>query len=167
MGELARPQSGRRGSCDLNEVVRRAVDMVRYDRRSKSSEIVYALAERLPPVPAVEDELVQVCINLALNAFDAMEANAPEAPRRLTIRSSASEQAVRVAFEDTGPGVPPELRRKLFEPFFTTKEAGRGSGLGLSISYRILEEHRGSLRLEERAGGGAVFVLELPRAGGA
>jgi PAS domain S-box-containing protein len=165
MSGLARPQSGRRGECDLNGIVRRSVDMVRYDRRSRGSEILYELAAGLPPVEAVEDELTQVCINLALNAFDAMQGNPPERPRRLTIRSAATDAAVRVSFRDTGPGVPPEVRGRLFEPFFTTKEAGRGSGLGLSVSYRILEEHRGSLRLDEDVRDGAAFVLEIPRAG--
>ncbi len=162
MSDLARPHNGQRASCDINQIVRRAVDMVRYDKRSKGSEIRYELAEHVPAVEAIEDELTQVCINLALNAFDAMAANPPDRPRKLTIRSVASGSLVGVAFEDTGPGVPPEVRPKLFQPFFTTKEAGRGSGLGLSVSYRILEEHEGTLRLDEDAGPGARFVFELP-----
>ncbi len=163
MSELARPQSGPKASCDLNGVVRRAVDMVRYDKRAKNSEIRYELAEHLPAVLAVEDELTQVCINLALNAFDAMAVNPPDRPRRLTIRSAASESVVCVSFRDTGPGVPPADRERLFQPFFTTKAAGRGSGLGLSVSYRILEEHQGVLRLDEDMTAGAAFVFELPR----
>jgi PAS domain S-box-containing protein len=162
MSDLARPQSGPRASRDLNQVARRAVDMVRHDKRSKDCEIRYELVESLPAVEMVEDELTQVCINLALNAFDAMAANPPDRARRLTIRSGASGDFVRLAFHDTGPGVPRDIRAKLFQPFFTTKEAGRGSGLGLSVSYRILEEHGGTLRLDEDATHGAHFVLELP-----
>lgn len=165
MSELARPQSGQKASCDLNQIIRRAVDMVRYDKRSKSSEILYELAERLPAVEVVEDELSQVCINLALNAFDAMAANPPDRPRRLTIRSGASGSVVSVSFRDTGPGVPRAVRSKLFQPFFTTKEAGQGTGLGLSVSYRILQEHQGTLRLDEDESPGAVFVFELPLRG--
>jgi PAS domain S-box-containing protein len=161
MSDLARPQSGPKANHDLNRIVRRAVEMARHDKRSKDSEIRYELAESLPAVEAVEDELTQVCINLALNAFDAMTAN-PSGRRRLTIRSEASDGLVRVSFVDTGPGVPAAVRSKLFEPFFTTKEAGRGSGLGLSVSYRILEEHGGTLRLDEEAAPGAAFVIELP-----
>jgi two-component system cell cycle sensor histidine kinase/response regulator CckA len=165
MSDLARPRSRRRADCDLNQVVRRAVEMVRYDSRSKNSEIRYELAEGLPHVEAVEDELTQVCINLALNAFDAMAANPPDRPRLLTIRSDASASVVRVSFRDTGPGVPREVRSKLFQPFFTTKQVGKGTGLGLSLSYRILQEHQGTLRLDEDAGPGASFVFELPRRG--
>ncbi|HVR75321.1 MAG TPA: ATP-binding protein, partial [Planctomycetota bacterium] len=162
MSDMARPRRGQKASCDLNLVVRRAVDMVRYDKRSRSSEIRYELADRLPPVEAVEDELTQVCINLTLNAFDAMAANPPDQPRRLTVTSSVTESMVRVSFRDTGSGVPRDARSKLFQPFFTTKEAGQGTGLGLSVSYRILEEHQGTLRLEEDAAPGAAFVFELP-----
>jgi PAS domain S-box-containing protein len=165
MSELARPQSGTRSPCDVNQIVRRALDMVRYDQRSRGSEIHYDLADGMPAVEAIEDQLSQVCINLALNAFDAMAANPPERPRRLTVRSAATPGAVRVTFQDTGPGVPRELRRSVFEPFFTTKHAGRGSGLGLSVSYRILEEHQGALRLEDHDGGGATFTFELPHRG--
>ena len=65
--------------------------------------------------------------------------------RCLTIRSTADESHVRVSFRDSGSGVPREVRQNLFQPFFTTKEAGQGTGLGLSVSYRILQEHRGTL----------------------
>jgi two-component system NtrC family sensor kinase len=168
MNDLARPPSGHRAVCDVNQIIRRAVEMVRYDKRARNAEVDYDLFESLPEVEAVEDELTQVCINLALNAFDAMSANPPDRPRRLTIRSMASGPVVRVWFRDTGPGVPAELRSRIFQPFFSTKEAGRGSGLGLSISHRILEEHRGTLLLEDETGGdgdgapGAAFVFELP-----
>ena len=165
MSELSRPQSGHRSRCDLNQVVRRAVDMLRYDQRAKGSEILYELADRLPLVVAVEDELAQVCINLALNAFDAMASNPPDRPRRLTIRSSNSGSSVIVSFRDTGPGVSADARAKLFQPFFTTKGAGKGSGLGLSMSFRILEEHGGALRLEDGAGPGATFSFEVPLGG--
>lgn len=163
MNDLARPGSRQKADCDVNQVVQRAVEVVRYDSRSKNSEVRYELAECLPPVEAVEDELTQVCINLALNAFDAMAANPPDRPRRLTIRSEASGPVVRVSFQDTGAGVPGEIRSKLFEPFFTTKQVGKGTGLGLSVSYRILQEHGGTLRLDEDAAPGARFVFELPR----
>jgi len=162
MSDLARPQSGPKANHDLNRIVRLAVEMARHDKRSKDSVIHYELQESLPAVEAVEDELTQVCINLALNAFDAMSSNPPDRPRRLTIRSEAPDGFVRVSFADTGPGVPAEVRTKLFEPFFTTKDVGRGSGLGLSVSYRILEEHGGTLRLDEEAAPGAAFVIELP-----
>lgn len=163
MSNLARPQNSAKKACDLNQVIRRSVDMVRYDKRSKNSEVLYELADNLPALEVIEDELMQVFINLALNAFDAMAENPAERPRRLTIRSAAQPSCVRISFHDSGTGVAPEIRPKLFQPFFTTKETGRGTGLGLSVSYRILQEHKGSLRLEDGGAPGAVFVMELPR----
>jgi PAS domain S-box-containing protein len=162
MSDLARPPIGRRSSCDLNQIVRRAVEMVRYDQRARNAEVDYRLAEHLPAVQVVEDEFMQVFINLALNAFDAMAQNPKDRRRRLTITSVRDQGHVRVAFADTGPGVPPELRGRLFQPFFTTKEVGLGSGLGLSVSYRILQEHQGTLALDDAVGDGATFVLALP-----
>jgi len=162
MSELARPQTAARARCDVNDVVRRAVEIVRFDERARNCEIRYELEAHLPEVEAVADELSQVCINLALNAFDAVAANPADRPRHLTIRSWSTERSVHFAFRDSGPGVAPKVRERLFQPFMTTKEAGRGSGLGLSVSYRILEEHGGSLRLEPDDGGGATFCFELP-----
>jgi len=162
MSDLSRPPSGVRAEHDLNGIARRAVEMVRYDKRSRNAEIQFELAEHLPAVLLVEDELTQVCINLALNAFDAMAENPPDRPPRLTIRSVAGPGVLRLTFHDNGPGVPHDLRSRLFQPFFTTKEVGSGSGLGLSVSYRILQEHAGTLALDEGVTDGAAFVLELP-----
>ena len=165
MSDLSRPPSGVRAEHDLNRIARRAVEMVRYDKRSRNAEIHYELAEHLPAVMLVEDELTQVCINLALNAFDAMAENPPDRPPRLTIRSVAAGGVLRLTFQDNGPGVPHDLRSRLFQPFFTTKEVGSGSGLGLSVSYRILQEHAGTLALDQGVTEGAAFVLELPVGG--
>ncbi|HEX5052988.1 MAG TPA: PAS domain S-box protein [Planctomycetota bacterium] len=162
MSDLARPPGARRGPCDLNQTVRRAVEMVRHDQRARHATIDYRLAEHLPPVRASEDELIQVCINLALNAFDAMADNPPDRPRLLTIRTGTDDRGVRATFHDTGHGVPAEVRDKLFQPFFTTKQVGQGSGLGLSVSYRILQEHQGALWLDDSVGEGAAFALVLP-----
>jgi PAS domain S-box-containing protein len=162
MSDLVRPRSVERAPCDVNRVIERAVDIVRHDKRSSKIELRYELAPDLPAVRAVEDELMQVCINLALNAFDAMADNPRERARRLTIQTLATATAVKVVFRDTGAGVPREARSKLFQPFFTTKGVGRGTGLGLSISYRILQEHGGTLGLEDEGPPGAAFVFELP-----
>jgi signal transduction histidine kinase len=164
MGDLARPQSGERAPCDVNALVRRAVEMVRFDKRARSAEVRYELSNTVPEVHAVEDQLTQVCINLALNAFDAMTALPEGARRCLTIRSQAQDGRLLVSFRDTGPGVTREERERIFQPFFTTKEVGLGTGLGLSVSYRILQEHSGDLRLEEDGEPGACFTFELPLA---
>jgi two-component system sensor histidine kinase HupT/HoxJ len=94
-----------------------------------------------------------------------MADNPPERPRRLTLHSAIGPGVVRLTFHDNGPGVPHDVRSRLFQPFFTTKEVGSGSGLGLSVSYRILQEHAGTLVLDDSVAQGAAFVLELPIGG--
>jgi len=93
------------------------------------------------------------------NAVDAIE----HLDRR-TIRISTMQSGRKVCLrvEDSGPGIPEELRARLFEPFFTTKAPGKGTGLGLSLSFSIAERHSGSLRAENVPGGGARFTIELP-----
>ncbi len=162
MSDLARPAIGRRSAGDLNRLVRGAVEMVRYDQRAKNAEVRYELEQSLPAVDVVEDELTQVFVNLALNAFDAMAKNVADRPRRLTVRSASAGDTVVLTFADTGPGVARAQRDKLFQPFFTTKDVGQGTGLGLSVSYRIMQEHRGTLALDENVTDGASFVLTLP-----
>src|SRR5262249_44512707 len=122
MSDLPRPPSGRRAVHDLNHIGRRPLEMVAYDGRERTAEGHSPLAEELHGVEVVEDELTEVCNNLALNACDAMAGTPPERHRRLHIRSATADGLLRVTFADTGPGVPRELRPKLFQPFFTTKE---------------------------------------------
>ena len=105
-------------------------------------------------------QLQQVFLNLIVNAEQAMK----EAHGRgiLTITTMKKEKIIRVSFQDDGPGIMPENRRRLFEPFFTTKEPGEGTGLGLSLSRAIVLEHGGKINVESEPGHGANFIIELP-----
>ena len=105
--------------------------------------------------------LNQVFLNLVKNAADAFELNGGV----IDLRVCHDESTVRIEFEDDGPGIPSEFVSQIFEPFFTTKAAGQGTGLGLSISRQIIENHRGTLKVEPAANGGTLFVVTLPIAG--
>jgi two-component system NtrC family sensor kinase len=84
---------------------------------------------------------------------------------RLVVESAVLEgDVVEVAFQDTGPGIPPDHLERIFDPFFTTKKPGQGTGLGLSISYAIVQEHQGALLAESEAGRGTVMRVVLPAA---
>ncbi|MFP4394661.1 MAG: GAF domain-containing protein [Anaerolineales bacterium] len=112
-------------------------------------------AEDLPVIPANAAHLKQVFLNLVLNAIDAMPSGGT-----LTLHTAREDGMVRIAFSDTGVGMTPETQARLFEPFFTTK--AHGSGLGLSISYGIIESHEGQILVESEVGKGSTFILLLP-----
>jgi C4-dicarboxylate-specific signal transduction histidine kinase len=124
-------------------------------------------APGVPDIAADAQLCEQVFVNLITNALQAMQAQdaALEKTVRLSIapEESNGSEGVRVIVEDTGPGVPPELREQIFNPFFTSKKDG--VGLGLSIVAKIVDDHRGTIRLEENTPRGARFHVFFPTAG--
>ena len=115
------------------------------------------LAPEIPLITLVPDQLLQVCLNIILNAFDAMGSEG-----ELTITSKLAEEKVEITFKDNGPGMSKEVMKHVFEPFFTTKEAGKGTGLGLSVSYGIIKNFGGEILVESQIGRGTTFTVILP-----
>jgi signal transduction histidine kinase len=113
----------------------------------------------LPLILGDKNRLEQVFINLLMNSGEAMKGEG-----RLTVRTSAVPEKgqVRLSFEDSGPGIPATYLHRLFDPFFTSKEVGQGVGLGLSISYGIIQKHLGRIYVERTGPDGTTFVIELP-----
>ncbi len=116
----------------------------------------------LPPVRLGQRHMVQVLLNLLLNAADAVEEAVPRRRAHILVRARGVEGGVRLEVEDNGPGIRPEVLGKLFEPFFTTKPPGKGTGLGLALCREYVSRAGGSLFAENRAEGGARFVIEVP-----
>ena len=146
---------------DVNVVVQQALDLIQYDPRCKNVEVLaqfdeHPLLVRLPP-----KQLVQVCMNLLFNAMDAMPQGG-----RLGVSTGREESEVTVTIEDSGTGIPEDIRARIFEPFFTTKPVGRGTGLGLSVSFGILRSFGGSIMFDSQPGLGTRFCIHLPYAGG-
>jgi signal transduction histidine kinase len=124
---------------------------------AKGVEIVKDYDRSLPLIPAYPAELNQVWTNIIDNAIDAMDGSGT-----LTVRTARVEDCVLVEIGDTGPGIPPEVRKRIFEPFFTTKPVGRGTGLGLDVSYRVIvSRHHGDLAVESQPGD-TRFRVRLP-----
>jgi C4-dicarboxylate-specific signal transduction histidine kinase len=144
---------------DIDDVIERSLLLVHEQLRLRGIEVELELCPDELLVVANPIQLEQVFINLLTNARDALTNS-----KRKTIRiaSSRDEERIRIAFSDTGPGIPPELQQRIFDPFFTTKEVGTGTGLGLSITYSILKEYGGDISVESRPGKGATFMVELP-----
>jgi signal transduction histidine kinase len=121
--------------------------------------IVKDLDRTLPQIPAYPAELNQVWTNIIDNAIDAMAASG-DGTGTLTVRTGRADDRVFVEIGDTGPGIPPEVRRRIFEPFFTTKPVGHGTGLGLDVSYRVIvNRHHGDIQVESQPGDTRFRVL--------
>jgi len=149
---------------DINQVARETLALRAYEQRVTNIEVITALASGLPQVFADAHQIQQVLLNLVINAEHAMlSANGRDC---LVLRTwhDAEREAVALEVTDDGPGIAAEMKSKIFDPFFTTKEVGKGTGLGLTVAYAIVQEHGGRIRLESRAKG-ASFIVELPVSG--
>ncbi len=146
-------------NADANRVVENAATLVRTQLREWVDTFELDLADGLSRVRMNTGRIEQVVINLVLNAAHAA---AQTSGGRVDVHTSQSDGHVVIAVEDNGPGVPPEVRDRIFEPFFTTKAREQGTGMGLAISQRIVDEHGGTLELASGPGPGARFVVTLP-----
>ncbi len=164
---MARQRSTVHAPTQLNELVRRALDLLAYQLRSAGIEVGIELDPELPEIDADPDQLTQVLVNLVVNAQQAMMDG--EGPRRLAIRTRLEhgERRLLVEVSDSGPGVPEDLRGRIFEPFFTTKAHGVGTGIGLAVCHGMVSGHGGHIDVGESDDGGARFVVTLPGAASA
>jgi two-component system, NtrC family, sensor kinase len=155
---FARQETPQFQPIDANEAVGAALSIVDHQLSLHGIRIVRELGLSLPQVNGDINQLQQVLVNLAINAQQAMAGQRGE----LSVRTRAVGGQVLIELQDTGPGISPELQKKIFEPFFTTKPAGQGTGLGLSVSYGIIESHGGRIEVRSSPGRGATFVISLP-----
>jgi PAS domain S-box-containing protein len=155
--DFSRPPSYQWKYSQVNDIISAAVGLMKYDRRGKYVKVETHLDSDLPMVRIIEDQLLQVFLNIILNAFDAMDKGG-----KLTIKSYRDAGYIRVSFKDTGEGIPKGNLDKIFDPFFTTKEVGKGTGLGLSVSYGVLKNLGGEISAQNGPERGAVFTVSLP-----
>ncbi len=158
--DFARPLALERSSADIRLVVDRALSAVASQHPDSRITVERAYADAVPHVPLDVSLCEQVFQNLALNAYEAMEHDGGSLRVEIRPAQSSSQHGVEVTFCDTGPGIPPELCQQIFNPFFTTKKTG--VGLGLSIVSKIVDGHRGQLRVENQPQRGACFRVFFP-----
>jgi len=148
----------------ISEIVDRALAAAIASIPDSGVNIVRQYAANLPEVSADAQLCEQVFVNLITNAIQAMQAQDASLDKTLRLaiapEEANGESGVGVLVEDTGPGVPPELREQIFNPFFTSKK--EGVGLGLSIVAKIVDDHRGTIRLEDNSPHGARFYVVFP-----
>ena len=154
--ETARPRPPQMQMADLNNTVEHALMFAREQAKSKPIQFDFAKDQSLSPFEHDPAQIHQVLLNLMLNAIQAMDG--PGGTVSVTVEQSMGMAAVLVS--DTGPGIPPETLNNIFRPFFTTK--GHGTGLGLSLARRIVEDHGGKIDVASMPGHGCTFTVLLP-----
>jgi PAS domain S-box-containing protein len=158
------------GPININRPIMGMKTLLGAQLQKRGVQLEFDLSDDMPSISGNENRLEQVLINLALNARDAMLSEDEKAEgahedrlkNKLLIRSFVENGFAVVVVADSGPGVPDSIKQKIFDPFFTTKKLGEGTGIGLSISYGIIKEHKGIIEVSDREGGGAEFKVSLP-----
>jgi two-component system NtrC family sensor kinase len=158
--DFSRPKTGHKRPVDINAVIEQTLFLLKHHERFKRLGVDRQLGTGLGAPSADPERLIQCFMALMLNALDAMNARGSLIVRTGPNPHRADE--ILIEFIDTGIGISQEDLSKIFEPFFTTKPQGRGTGLGLSVAYGIVEEHRGRIEVESQVGVGSTFKVYLP-----
>lgn len=156
--DFSRPSNYEIRQTDVNKVLQDAVNIVRYGKKSRDINFVLELSDKIPKITLVQDQIIQVFINILLNAVDAMDGK----PGEIKVKSELYGNNIKIHFIDKGKGIPDEIKSKIFEPFFTTKKVGEGTGLGLWVSYGIVKNFGGDIDFESQVGKGSTFTISLP-----
>lgn len=162
MLDFYRPSRGQRSPTDINALIENVLALAAKKLQRGNVTVHRQLARNLPPISVVADQIKQVFLNMVINAIEAMPQGGDLiiTSRLENGRSETGENWLRVSFADNGVGLSPEERQHIFEPFYTTKS--RGTGLGLSVSYGIVERHGGHIDVKSVPGKGALFSVRLP-----
>jgi PAS domain S-box-containing protein len=167
--DFARQSEPVRSRVKINDPINDVFKVLGHQLKVHNVEVELDLDSDVPDILAEHNRLEQVFINLVSNAIDAMDEKDDrpddfDKEKRLTIQSFAENHHVCVKVTDTGLGMTEEVKNKIFEPFYTTKKVGKGTGLGVSISYGIVKDYKGSIEIESEVGKGTTFTLTFPQA---
>jgi PAS domain S-box-containing protein len=167
--DFARQSEPVRTRVNINDPINDVFKVLGHQLKVHDVDVSLDLSPDIPEILAEHNRLEQVFINLVSNAIDAMDEkdDRPEISnkeKRLKIKSSAQNGRVCVTVTDTGIGMSEEVKNKIFEPFYTTKKVGKGTGLGVSISYGIIQDYKGTIEIESEVGKGTTFTIKFPQA---
>jgi PAS domain S-box-containing protein len=163
MSTFARADSLTIKNVQINEILQSTLDLMRLDKRMKSSiEIAVSMDPHLATTMIDEGQLSQVFINIFLNALDAMPNGGTMRVATYQGQDDQGHKSILIEFSDSGAGIAKDEIAKIFDPFYTTKEAGKGTGLGLSLSYNIIKQFKGDIKVESELGTGTTFTIVLP-----
>jgi signal transduction histidine kinase len=155
---FSRKSEGAMGLVNLNEILGEVLELVRHRARNERIEIRELLQQDLPLVKGDSSGLLQVFLNLTMNALQAIDG-----PGTIEICTAEhNDQTVTACISDSGCGISTTLQEQIWDPFFTTKEVGKGIGLGLAVTYNIIKKHGGEVFVESTPGKGSKFTVRLP-----
>lgn len=157
--DFARQTEPKVEQSDVNEILKRTLSLVENQALFQNVKITRVFSSSLPEAMMDSSQIQQVFTNIILNAAEAIEG---EGELTVATRMAPDNKSIEIEFTDTGCGIPHENLEKLFDPFFTTKEVGRGTGLGLAVSYGIVARHKGTINVRSEPGKGSTFVVGLP-----
>jgi len=155
--DFSRPPSYETNIQDITDIVKTAIGIVKYDKRVRKVKFETDLKDFLPGVTIAADQILQVLVNILINALDAIAGNGT-----IIVKSRYDHENIYVEITDNGCGMDNLTLEKIFDPFFTTKEVGKGTGLGLSVSYGIIKRFNGEIKVSSTLNEGSVFTISLP-----
>ena len=161
--DFARQREPNEEPVDVNELLDATIKFFERQNLFQNIEVVRQYSSGLALIQADQLQLQQVFMNIIINALDAMSGSG-----RLTLETAdtGADGRIKISISDTGCGIPPENMDRIFDPFFTTKDVGRGTGLGLSVSYGIIQTHHGDISVSSAPGAGSRFTVTLPKGKG-
>jgi len=159
--DFARQVPPKKGPVEFNAVVERALAIVDHQLEVQNIQVTKSLRSDLPSISADANQLQQVVLNLLVNAADAIDGDVRQIYLATDRKRLEGREVIELKVADTGRGISEKDLGKLFEPFFTTKE-GKGTGLGLAVSWGIVSEHGGTIEVESKVGSGTTFTVRLP-----
>ena len=163
--EFSHPGSGKKQAVDLNHAVEAAITLCRNEWKGVA-ELTTDFAADLPLVSCLPSDINRAVVNLVVNAAHAVADAADDEPgrkREIIVRTRRDGPWAEIRVEDSGPGIPADIRDRVFELFFTTKDVGRGSGQGLALARAaVVEKHGGTIHFETQIGRGTTFIVRLP-----
>jgi PAS domain S-box-containing protein len=156
--DFSRPPSYEKITIQITDIVKTAVGIVKYDKRVKKVNFETQFDPNIPLVKVVPDQVLQVFVNILINALDAIEGTG-----NIFVKTYHDDKNIFVSVTDNGCGMDADTISKIFDPFFTTKDVGKGTGLGLSVSYSIIKKLNGEILVESEISKGSTFTIRIPR----
>lgn len=160
--DFARQSNPKLEKADLNKIITEALNNIHWEAVFKNVHVTEKFGKNLPPVFIDASQIQEVFENIIRNAAEIMDTSGELTITSRVKNGMGNSRILEILFADTGPGIAPEHIDYIFDPFFTTKRKGHGTGLGLAVSYGIIERHGGTITVQNRPGGGAVFTIQLP-----